>query len=167
MSTRAYNVREDRLKIGCWEDAFNKRTNMVIVQLTRITRKEGQWGVITCNQRLLVPYSLVTLWSPTFNRNGQVTNIPHTILFDQWPCPSKEIFNMYVLYKLPLSHRPRPYPLPPNKRCTRCTKPAHPGRSLPSYFQRVYLWALNTRMVHSYTPSSTVTTSYRTLLGRC
>ena len=33
---------------------------MVIVQLSRIIRKEGQWGVITCNQRLLVPYSLVT-----------------------------------------------------------------------------------------------------------
>ena len=151
MSTRAYNVREDRLKIGCWEEAFNKRTNMVIVQLTRITRKKGQWGVITCNQRLVVPYSLVTLWSPTFNRNGQVTNIPHTILFDHVH-PKKHSMCMYCIC-YPSLTGPEMYKM------YYCTNPAHPGRSLPSYFQRVYLWALNTRVVHSYTPSSTVTTS--------
>ena len=99
--TTAYNVGEDRLKIGCREEAFNKRTNMVIVQLTRITRKKGQWGVITCNQRLLVPYSLVTghvmvacllsKWS------GDQYPSYHTL----WPWPKHSIC-MYV-YVTPLS----------------------------------------------------------------
>ena len=112
MSTRAYNVREDRLKIGCWEDAFNKRTNMVIVQLTRITRKEGQWGVITCNQRLLVPYSLVTSHVMVAHLQSKWSGDQYPSYHTLWPCPSKLTFNMYCIYYPSLTGPGLPLSLP-------------------------------------------------------
>ena len=115
MSTRAYNVREDRLKIGCWEDAFNKRTNMVIVQLTRITRKEGQWGVITCNQRLLVPYSLVTSHVMVAHLQSKWSGDQYPSYHTLWPMTmpiQSKIHFVCIVYVTPLSQA---------QRCTRCT----------------------------------------------
>ena len=95
--TTAYNVGEDRLKIGCREEAFNKRTNMVIVQLTRITRKKGQWGVITCNQRLLVPYSLVT--SHVMVASIEMVRWPISLI--PYSLTMTKTFNMYVCIRYP------------------------------------------------------------------
>ena len=100
--TTSNNVGEDGLKIRFWEDAFNKRTNMVIVQLTRITRKKGQWGVTTCNQRLLVPYSLVTSHVMVACLQWKWSGDQYPSYHALWPCPFKVTFNMYV-YVTPLS----------------------------------------------------------------
>ena len=104
--TTANNVGEDGLKIRFWEDAFNKRTNMVIVQPTRITRKKGQWGVITCNQRLLVPYSLVTSHVMVAHLQSKWSGDQYPSYHTLWPMTmpiQSKIHFVCIVYVTPLS----------------------------------------------------------------